>query len=311
MPNIKFYRSEAWPSNITPQEGFVWFNSTNNTIQLYKGGAWEVYTGKINNVVYDENGTLTITKHDGTEISVPLGDVKNISDLSTRLGNLETSFNTLSGEFETLKGTVSTNSAAVATVIKQLKNIQETEGAVKAYVDAQVSAEKTARENADSGFTTQISGLNTTTAGHTSAIDDLKTFVAFTDGVDVPTQITNAINALDNNGVTGTGSYVDVTVTQVDGKVTTVAVADGDLTTAFNGVNKAISDETTRATATEGELAGAINTEKGRIDTLYGVTQTSQGDTGKSIRNIAAEEVAKIVDDNDSSDLDTLKEIAA
>lgn len=300
MPNIKFYRSATWPSNITPQEGFVWFNSTNNTIQLYKGGAWEVYTGKINNVTYAD-GKLTIVPHVGNSTTIDLSTVANISDLSTRLGNLETSFNTLSGEFATEKGKISTLQGEMATVKTEVAKLEGITDKVTTYVVTKIGEEENIRKAADETFTTQISGLNTTTAGHTSAIDDLKTFVAFTGGVNVPTQITNAINALDNgtNGVSDTGEKVTVTVKQENGKVTSVTVSDSDIASA-----QALADEITRSTNKDTALEGAINTEKGRVDKLVG------SDTNKSVRTIAAEETAKIVDGADSS-YDTLKEIAA
>lgn len=243
---------------------------------------------------------LTITPSKGNAITIDLSILKNASDLTgliQRVATLETNYNTLSGKVNTIEGTVNTTSTAVAKVIKQLKNIQDAEGAVKTYVDEQIAAEKLARENADSGFTSQISGLTTTTNNNTSAITDLKTFVAFAGNVDVPTQITNAINALDNgtNGVSDTGEKVTVTVKQENGKVTSVTVADSDIASA-----QALADLTTTVNTT---LTNAINTEKGRVDTLVG------SDANKSVRAIAAEETAKIVDGADSS-YDTLKEIA-
>ena len=277
MATIKFYRSQSAPLN--PQEGFIWFNSANNTIQLYKNNAWEVYTGKINDVTYTD-GVLTITPHSGDPISINLGNVANIEGLATRLGNLET-------KVTTLEGTVGTHSQAIATVIGKLAGVQET-------VVKEIAKETTAREAADSAFDTRVGAAE-------SDITNLKGLVGETA---VATQITDAINALDNNGVTGTGSYVDVTVTQVDGKVTTVAVADGDLTTAFNGVNQVISDETTRATAKEGELEGAINTQKGRIDTLVG------SDSG-SVRDIAIDVLTEtLVKDGAAEAYDTLQEVS-
>ena len=226
MANIKFFRalSNYWDDK-TPQEGYIWFNASNNTIQIYKNGEWEIYTGKVNDVVYNDNGTLVITKHDGTEISVPLGDVQNISDLSTRLSNLETNVGDIYKEFTTTEGkdgrvvtlektvgqynaTVGTHSAAIATIIGKLAGIDST---VVAHVTAEFENHKTERETIDKGFESSISTLQ------------------------------------------------DEIVTLVGGK-----------------------DE-------EGNFV----------------------DANKSVRTIAAEEVAKIVDDNDESDLDTLKEIAA
>lgn len=63
-----------------------------------------------------------------------------------------------------------------------------------------------------------------------------------------------------------------------------------------------LSDEISRATAAE-------NAIKNQIDNLYDITEEDPGDSGKSIRTIAYEEVSKIVDSAPES-FDTLKEIA-
>lgn len=229
MANIKFFRKDVAPSN--PQEGYIWFNSSNNTIQLYKNSAWEVYTGKINDVTY-ANGKLTITPHEGDATVVDLGAVGNIADLSSRLGTLETSFNTLSGEFETEKGKISTLQgemttvkAATATMIGQLAGIENT---VVAHVTAEFEKHNTEREAIDEGFESRISTLET---GHTT----------------------------------------------LDGKI------DGVQST----------------------LQGAINTEKGRIDTLVG------SDSG-SIRDIAVDVLTEtLVSETASEAFDTLQEVSA
>lgn len=300
MANIKFFRKDVAPSN--PQEGYVWFNSSNNTIQLYKNNAWEIYTGKINDVTYTD-GVLTIIPHTGNSVSVNLGNVANIEGLANRLSTLETNFNTLSGDFNTEKGKISTLQGEMATVKTEVAKLEGITDKVTTYVVTKIGEEEKIRKAADDAFEGRISGLETTTGQHTESINSLKGLV----GEDaVATQITNAINAL-NNEATGTGSYVDVTVTQVDGKVTTVAVADGDLTTAFNDVNKTISDEVTRATTKEGELAGAINTEKDRIDALIG---DGDGSVKKIAYNVLAEELLA-GPDGAVDNFTTLQQVAA
>ena len=200
MANIKFFRKDVAPSN--PQEGYIWFNSSNNTIQLYKNATWEVYTGKINDVTYAD-GKLTIVPHVGNSTIIDLSAVANISDLSTRLDTLETSFNTLSGEFETEKGKISTLQgemttvkAATATMIGQLAGIEDT---VVAHVTAEFEKHNTERESIDADFEDRISTLET---GHTTldgkidgiqstlqgAIDTEKGRIDALIGADVPTE---------------------------------------------------------------------------------------------------------------------------
>lgn len=114
------------------------------------------------------------------------------------------------------------------------------------------------------------------------------------------------INALDANVTSAEGTKVRVQVVETDGKITGVTVTED-----FSAITDAINDEAERAAEEEGKLADAIAAEKARIDTLIGVTADSEGDKGKSVRAIAVEEVAKIVNETDNDSIDTLKEIAA
>lgn len=234
-PNIKFFRCNPWPSTITPQEGYVWFNTTDRTISLYKNGAWEKYTGKINNVTY-EDGVLTIIPHEGESIPINLGNVANIEGLSSRLGTIETTVN-------------NTLAPAVATLV----------------------------------------GADTVSGS-------------------VSNKIKTAVEALDAT-VTGEGTFVDVTVTQTDGKITGVSVAESNIasTSALNTVDQKVDGEITRATNKENELAGAIDTQKGRIDTLIG---DGDGSVKKIAYNVLAEELLA-GPDGAVDNFKTLQELAA
>lgn len=81
----------------------------------------------------------------------------------------------------------------------------------------------------------------------------------------------------------------------------------GDITT-MKGQIAALEAGTYDDTEVRGLVQGntdAIAVTDGKVNTLIGE------DTGKSVRAITLEEVAKILNDNDSSDIDTLEEIAA
>lgn len=122
----------------------------------------------------------------------------------------------------------------------------------------------------------------------------------------VSNKIKTAVEALDAT-VTGEGTFVDVTVTQVDGKITDVSVAESNIasTSALNTVDQKVDGEITRATNKENELAGAIDTQKGRIDTLIG------SDSG-SIRDIAVDVLTEtLVSETASEAFDTLQEVSA
>lgn len=96
MAQIKFYRSSVAPTN--PQEGAIWFNVSNRTIQLYKSNAWEIYTSIIDASFNDNK--LEITKHTGAKVTVDLSDMASKSVLDTLSDNfdqLKTNFDTLVG----------------------------------------------------------------------------------------------------------------------------------------------------------------------------------------------------------------------
>lgn len=95
-PNIKFYRRTEAPSN--PQEGYIWFDVTNKRLKIYKSNDWEDYSGKLADASFASN-TLTITKQDGTTVSVDLSGLTTVdSKISAAIDKLDatvgsTSFN--------------------------------------------------------------------------------------------------------------------------------------------------------------------------------------------------------------------------
>ena len=302
MANIKFFRvdSNYW-KNKTPLEGYIWFNTDDRTIQLYKGTNWEKYSGIID--AKFENSILTITPAVGNAVTVNLSDMASASTLSTlssNFNNLQTNFNTLSGEFNTVKGTVNTTSAAVATIIKQLKDIAEEEQAVKKYVDNKMSAHETARQTIDEGFNSRISTLETTTGTHTTDIAGLKDLVGTTA---VATQISTAINALDNgtNGVSDTGEKVTVTVKQVDGKVTSVTVSESDIASA-----QSLSDLTTTVTNNKTAVDEALGGSYNKTNTVAAAIQAAANAAAAAQADI--DSFLKVEEVADAA-IDTLKEI--
>ena len=124
----------------------------------------------------------------------------------------------------------------------------------------------------------------------------------------VSNKIKTAVEALDAT-VTGEGTFVDVTVTQVDGKITAVSVAESNIasTSDLDTVDQKVDGEITRATNKENELAGAIDTQKGRIDTLVG---DGEGSVKKIAYNVLAEELLA-GPDGAVDNFTTLQQVAA
>lgn len=167
-----------------------------------------------------------------------------------------------------------------------------------------------------SGTTATFDLLKTRLAGIDKTIADYKTEVA-SEFKDVADNF-EAMN--DMIGFTANGE-TDTVIKYVDAKVAEAAKgATGELTEAVNGLDKKITDltddlndEIERAGLAEKANSDAIAAQKARIDKLYAGSIEVDGevipDEGKSVRAIAAEEVALIVD-GASESYDTLKEIA-
>lgn len=127
---LKFYRAENAPSN--PKEGYIWFNPTLGSISIYKTNTWENYSGLLD-ADYSDN-ILTITKKDGTALTVDLGNISSIGDLSTRLGKVEGQITTINGNMDTLTKAVGTMTGIVdeipnkvsTEVTNQLKSLDAT-----------------------------------------------------------------------------------------------------------------------------------------------------------------------------------------
>jgi hypothetical protein len=93
------------------------------------------------------------------------------------------------------------------------------------------------------------------------------------------------------------------TKAELQAEVNRATAAEETNATAIDETGKALGTEVERAKTAEQNLANEVSEVGNKVDTVVG------GDTGKSARTIAAEEVAKVVA-NAPADLDTLKEIA-
>ena len=152
------------------------------------------------------------------------------------------------------------------------------------------------------GIDTTIANLNSTLTSAIGDVDDkvdaLNTKVGFTAEGEVDTVI----------------KYVDAKVAEAAGNANTALGGKvEELTNTINALDDKVDAEIERATKAEQNNANDIAAQKARIDALYAGSIEVDGETvsdeGKSVRAIAAEEVALIVD-GASESYDTLKEIA-
>lgn len=290
MANIKFFRTAAnyWETN-TPMEGYIWFNTDDTTINLYKNSAWEAYSG-IKSASYTNN-ILTITPCKGDAISVDLSILTSASDLVgliQRVATLESNYSTLDGKVttvegkvSTIEGTVGTHTQAIATVIGKLDGIEST-------VVAAIEAEAAVRLEEDGKLSERINGLSTTvtnngttltnhvadTTVHITAQErtnwnqaksDIDAFLAATEDADGVIETIKEINNYVNehtDAFTTLSGKVDTNTTNISTNTADIT----DLKTAVETINttieenelivaSALTDLNTRVTAlTEGTV---------------------------------------------------------
>lgn len=162
----------------------------------------------------------------------------------------------------------------------------------------------------------RLAGIDTRINGVDQTIADYKTEVASDfDDVAANFEAMNEMIGFTANGETDTViKYVDAKVAEAAGNANTALGGKvEELTTAINTLDDKVDAEIQRATKAEQDNATDIADQKARIDALYAGSIEVDGETipdeGKSVRTIAAEEVALIVD-GASESYDTLKEIA-
>ena len=326
MAKLQFFKGTAAQVGAkNPEVGAVWFDTDSKVIKVKVAetgeNAWDIFAG-VQGADWDATTeVLTITKADGTPITVNLKNYAKASDFNTLKGSfeaLQTAFATEQGYIDALQATVGDDSKGLVkgvadntAAIAKLNGAADAEGSVaKAVADA-VAAEAQIARAAEKANADAIDALETTVGENTAAIAELKTAVGEGDTVDE--KITAKVESLDatvGSKTIAEGKHVAVEVVETDGVLTGLTVTEN-----FTDITGAISAETTRATNAEnaisarlnegGDIATAIATEKGRVDTLVGA------DANMSARAIVQDEVAKQLESENISDsFDTLKEMA-
>ena len=216
-----------------------------------------------------ENGQVKTNKED-------------IAAILTRVSNVETQASTNKTDISTLTGTVN-----------GINTIVEGHTATLATVNADIIGLKAK----DTEFTTILNGKPESSEGAGDAVEGL---IA---KVDKKANATDVYTKGDVDAKVITSGEV------VRGTADSVSIADNKITVTVNSYTKGEVDNLL-ANLDQTELEDGINANADAIAVLNGVTaEDATGDTGKSVRAIALEEVAKVIDGAPEA-LDTLKEIA-
>lgn len=305
-------------------------------------------SGTATKVTVDSNGLVTglatLTKED-----IPTIDQDQVSGLATALGGKQdtVSFNTAydasTNKAATMSDVGDAKNALVGTdedkstvdTIKGAKKYADEKSSAalnsaKAYVDGLVTGESgvsariTALEgkvDVDKVSTAISTAKNEAIAAAEEKDTALKTVILGTGHTGTVKEAAAAAKAADDKAVAAQNA-VDTLSNKVgtiaDDK--TVAGLIGENANAISGINskigavtegktvvEMIADAKTAATYNDTEVRGLITANKTAIDTLIG---SVDGDNAKSAREMAHEEVAKVVDGAPES-FDTLKEISS
>ena len=210
------------------------------------------------------------------------------SALTTEIGKkvAQTDYDTKMGK---LDGSISALETKMGNAEGAIEALEETVGDANSGLVKKVAALENAVGNSDGeSLGSRVSALEETVDDSTSGvkknaenISALQTAVNTINNTTIPTLVKKA--DVNPGAVKGDGIYVDVTVTQVDGKITDVEVAED------------FSD-----------IIGEINGLKTNVNTLIG------SDSNKSVRTIANEELAaQLLSGDAEADFKTLQELAA
>lgn len=229
-----------------------------------------------------------------------------------------------------------------ATIVDKVAEIEgeyytksEADAKVKAVSDvvSEVQATANTAKSATEANSAEIGTLKTTVNGHASQIGALETTVSGHDG-----KLTTLEEAVGKKADQTTVDGINTTVGEHTGKIATIeGNITGINTTLESKANASdvytktdidaktgtipegktlvqmIADAQTAATYNDTEVRGLISDNASAIETNTNAIAKLNGDdqTEGSVDYKVAQEVAKILNDNDDSDIDTLNEIAA
>ena len=303
MANLKFYKMATAPVGTEEKPllaGAIWFNTTNHSIEVYNGATWSAFSGVLDASVANE--VLTVTKHDGSTVSVDFSIYATdeaLGLLDGRVATLEGTVATHGGNIENLQGRMTTVEGKAATAEGQLAGL--TEATVMAEIAKQVKVEADRALGVEGGLDERVGALETTVnTDHEGRIDALEALFSGSEGESVQGLINSAIESFESEVVTpGLAAKAD--------KATYEAYVESN-DAALAGVKKTAEDEIVRAMAAEAGLQEQIGEGFSKDATVATAVKAAQD---------AADAAQKTIDDFltgegvDPNKVDALKEIIA
>jgi predicted nucleotidyltransferase len=334
---LKFFKVNGIASSDLTVGG-IYFDKKTGIIHVATSATTtDKFGGNLQDALWNSaNQTLTITKADGSNLTLNFADMASATTLSQFMASTEGEFAGVKSRLDVIEG--------------------ESDGSIKAAVATEKSRAEGQEAAIRSEFAAADTTLGTTIRGEMAADKsdlqgkiDLKANSA---DVYTKTEADGLLNVKANAVDVYTKTDIDGKVTNINGLISaetaaregdvenlqdqinsivtnaiTINAAEGDKYVEVNlngtayevkskGIDDAISTAVSGETALrEAAVAGVkkdVDAVSATVTALIGLDVPAEGDTQKSIRTIANEELAKqLIPENATEALDELKEIAA
>ena len=273
-----------------------WDKTASKWVQLNAAGLSQIKVNGSGNVL--SGATITLDAETGAKVltfsTASVATSEALEGLQTRVGSLETRMTTAEASIATITGS---GAGSIAKAVADAKaDLQAKIDAVDELADKGI-ADAAAASAAAAKVQENLDSTNTRVGSAETAISNLQTAVG--QGGSVDSKISDAKAELlgDANSVAGSATISGANKAAAAAQ----QAADNAQDTADDNA-EAIESLTTRVAANEGNITNlqtAVN------------TLNADDKTAGSVDYKIAQEVAKILNDNDASDIDTLEEIAA
>lgn len=286
---IKFYKGSNYPS--TPVAGMIFFNTSDHSIYVYNGTAWERYAGLVDAAWDSSKHELVITTAKGDTITVNdlasasamAASFKTVNDTldshNTRINTAQAAAEAAQGEVDALEGVVAgvkatADAAAVKSEVDAALELINTNKADKSQVVTDIAAAKSGAEAtaaadaktkadaAEAAAKKHADDLNSTLSGKVDAMD---TAYKKADE-EILGQIENIVAAAVSVEAPADDKYVSVSQDGTKYTVSSKGIDDA-ISAAVAPVSASVTGLTTRVDALDA-AGDADGNGKGRVTIL-------------------------------------------